>query len=333
MKITTLFLAIALMSLTACQQSPDCFREDIFCAALVTDTQGINDHGMNQHTWAGLEEAKANKLADRIEYIESVDSRDYEKNIVYFASQGFDMIITANPALRNKTLHTADLYPGSVFVGMNQAQTETRPNLIPITFAEDQMGFAAGVLAAQISATKVVGAVCETSGINSMWRYCEGFRSGAQFYAPEIKVIVFYRDDGDSEKLFIDEVWGFEAANKAIRRGADVIFAAGGATGQGALRAASEANLPAIGVERDQAAVLAESGSSVVTSFLGQASFEVQEVMRLLRVGNISGVRSGQIRNMPLEGYFPESLQNGVDFLLLKLWNGELKTNVALEKP
>ena len=333
MKIKNLFLAIALMGLTACQQSPDCFREDVFCAALVTDTLGIDDHGINQNTWAGLEEAKANKLADRIEYIESVDTRDYEKNIAYFASLGFDMVVTTNPALRDETLHAADLYPDSVFVGMNQPQAETRPNLIPVTFAEDQMGFAAGVLAAQISATRVVGAVCETSGIDAMWRYCEGFRAGVEFINPEIKVITFYRNDGDSEKLFIDEAWGFASANKAIKRGADVIFAAGGITGQGALHAAAEAKIPAVGVERDQAAALAESGSSVVTSFWGQASFEVQEVMRLLRGGNFINPRAGQIGNLPLNGNFPENLQNNIDLLLFSLWNGNLKINVPLEEP
>lgn len=333
MKIKNLFLAIALMGLTACQQSPDCFREDVFCAALVTDILGIDDHGINQNTWAGLEEAKANKLADRIEYIESVDTRDYEKNIAYFASLGFDMVVTTNPALRDETLHAADLYPDSVFVGMNQPQTETRPNLIPITFAEDQMGFAAGVLAAQISATRVVGAICETSGIDAMWRYCEGFRAGVEFINPEIKVITFYRNDGDSEKLFIDEAWGFASANKAIKRGADVIFAAGGITGQGALHAAAEAKIPAVGVERDQAAALAESGSSVVTSFWGQASFEVQEVMRLLRGGNFINPRAGQIGNLPLNGNFPENLQNNIDLLLFSLWNGNLKINVPLEEP
>lgn len=333
MKNKILFLAVVLLALPACRQSPDCFSEELFCAALVTDTLGIDDHGVNQNTWAGLEEAQANKLTDRIEYIESVNARDYEKNIAYFASQGFDMIVTTNPALRDETLHAADLYPDSVFVGMNQAQTESRPNLIPITFPEDQMGFVAGVIAATLTRTGVVGAICEISGIDSMWRYCEGFRAGAEFVNPELKVLVFYRDEGDSEKIFVDEAWGYDAANKAIRRGADVVFAAGGVTGQGALHAAAEANIPAIGTERDQAAVLAESGSSVVTSILGQASFEIKEVMRLLRDGNISGERLGQIENLPLNRNFSENLQDGVNFLLITLRNGVIKTNVASEKP
>ncbi len=74
-----------------------------------------------------------------------------------------------------------------------------------------------------------------------MWRYCEGFRAGAKFVDENIKIQVIYRDDGSSEKLFIDEAWGYETAQKLIQRGADVIFAAGGVTGQGALRAAAEA--------------------------------------------------------------------------------------------
>ena len=88
-------------------QSPDCFSQDLFCAALVTDTLGIDDHGISQNTWAGLEEAQMNNLTDRIEYIESVNTRDYEKNIAYFASQGFDMIVTTNAGLRDETLHAA----------------------------------------------------------------------------------------------------------------------------------------------------------------------------------------------------------------------------------
>lgn len=106
-------------ALSACLSSSDCFREDIFCAALVTDTQGIEDHGMNQDAWAGLQEAEANGLADQVEYIASVDARDYQKNIVYFANRGFDLIFTSGVSLDDETLQSADLYPDSTFVGLN----------------------------------------------------------------------------------------------------------------------------------------------------------------------------------------------------------------------
>ena len=326
-------LTIAVLGITACLQSSDCSSDKVFCAALVTDTLGVQDHGTNQDTWAGLEESKTNKLVDRIEYIESVDTRDYEKNISYFAKNGFDVIITTGAGLSDETLRSADLYPDSVFIGMNQLNEESRSNLVSITFPEDQMGFLAGALAARITKTQIVGAVCETSGIDSMWRYCEGFRAGVKFIDNNIKVQIIYNENGSSEKLFVDETWGYESGQTLIQRGADVIFAAGGATGQGALRAAAEAQVNAIGTERDQAAVLGESNYSVVTSILGSTSFEVQNVIRFLREGNINEEQSGQIRYMPLNQKFPENLTRELDILLQQLLNGEIKTGVASEKP
>lgn len=330
-----LFIITLALGLSACQPE-DCTSSKVFCAGLVTDTLGLDDHGINRDTWAGLESAKTNGDVDQIAVIESVDSRDYEKNIAYFAEQGYDAIITTGSGLGDETLRSSDLYPASVFIGINQPQAESRGNLIPVIFAEDQMGFAAGMLAARLSKTKVIGAVCETSGIDSMWRYCEGFRAGAGQTDEKVKVQVVYREGGSSESLFLDEAWGYETGKILIRRGADVIFAAGGLTGQGALRAASEADVQihAIGTERNQSAALGDAGSSVVTSFYGRTSSEVQDMMRLLG-SSISSYEQGpsQVGYLPLSGNFPESLSRDLDALILKLWIGETKTGVLPEKP
>ena len=324
-----IFLAIALMGLTACMQSPDCSSKEVFCAALVTDIRGLDDHGMNQETWNGLEESKAGGLVDQIEYIESVDVRDYEKNIAFFADKGFDVIFTSGPGMSDETLRSADLWTASVFVGVSQPQEETRPNLVSITFPEDQMGFLAGVLAARISRTQVVGAVCETSGIDAMWRYCEGFHAGAISVNENINVLISYRDNGNRDDIFIDDEWGHDAAQDLIKQGADVIFAAGGATGEGALRAAVDEQVYAIGSDRDQGA----AGLRVVSSFYGRASFQVQNVMRGLRSGNAEGQSRGLIQYVPLGEKFPESLTHELDNLLLGLANGEFKTGVLPAKP
>ena len=323
------FLTMIGWALSACLSSSDCFREDIFCAALVTDTQGIEDHGMHQDAWAGLQEAKANGLADQVEYIASVDARDYQKNIVYFANRGFDLIFTSGVSLDDETLQSADLYPDSTFVGLNQTFEESRPNLISVTFPEDQMGFAAGVSAATLTKTNIVAAVCETSGIDAMWRYCEGFRAGAKFTNDQLTVAVVYRDNGDSEKLFIDEAWGYATASDLIARGADVVFAAGGVTGQGAVKAASELGVYPIGAERDQFAALGVSGLGVVTSFYGQTQFEVQEVMRRVKNGQIPQIWQGSVQFVPLSPAYPPELSAQLEELLGMLKRGEIQTNVT----
>lgn len=326
-------MAIVLLGSTACMQSPACFREDIFCAGLVTDTLGIDDHGLNQDAWQGLEQSKTDDVVDQIAYIESIDTRDYAKNIDYFIEQGYDVIITSGIGLDDETLQASILQPAIVFIGINQPQADHPQNLIPLTFAEDQMGFLAGALAAQLTKTNIVGAVCETAGIDSMWRYCEGFRAGVNHMDDSMPVVVLYREGQESEKLFIDEAWGMEQGHYLINRGVDVIFAAGGITGQAALRVASEEGMYAIGTERDQAALLDESGRGVVTSIYGQTSFEVQRMLWLIKEGNIPLSESGQFGYVPLSEKFPESLSIELDRLVDDLIHGEVQTSVLLQKP
>lgn len=331
-----IFLAIA-VGLTACSQSPDCFREDVFCAGLVTNTSGVQDHGLNQDAWEGMKQSRAEGVVDHVAHIESVDSRDYAKNIAAFADDGYDMIITVGPAMDDETLRSADLYPDSVFMGIDQSQKETRPNLLPVRFPEDQAGFWAGALAAKLTRTGVIGAVCETSGIDAMWRYCEGFRKGAEYADDEVKALVIYREDGSSETLFIDSDWGFASAQGFIERGADVIFAAGGGTGQGALLAAAEAGFPAIGAERDQAAVLTEAAGVVVTSVYGRAGSEVQKWMRLVREGHaVDAEAVGTVGYVPyreVKTLIPDSMKSEMEELLVSLSTGMLTTNVPLNAP
>ncbi len=327
-----IFLAMICFSISACQPI-NCFDKDVFCAALVTDTLGVDDYGISQEIWAGLEESKTEGLTQQVAYIESVDTRDYQKNIAYFANRGYDLIITNGIGLQDETAYSALAYPNVMFVGFNQTYEDVRPNLISITFAEDQMGFVAGALASKISETGIVAGVCETSGIDSMWRYCEGFRNGALFTNPQIKVLIGYRDDGDREKIFVDESWGYETASSFIERGADVIFSAGGVTGQGALKASSEFGIYAIGTERNQFMALGESGSGVVSSFYGATRNQVKELMRFIRAGKVVESGIGQMQFVPLSQAFPESIGFEIQLLMTLLENGEIVTNVSAEKP
>jgi basic membrane protein A len=335
-RIYFFLLAIALAGFPACMQSPDCFRKDVFCAGLVTDTLGINDHGLNQDTWLGLTQAKEAGYLDQIAYIETVDPRDGEKNIAKFARDGFDVIITVGMGLRIETLHFADLNPGLVFIGIDQADEEIRPNLISVTFPEDQAGFLAGALAARLTQTKVIGAVCETSGLDPMWRHCEGFRKGALYIDKDIKVLVKYRNDGNREKLFIDSEWGNTTAHEMIRQGADVIFGVGGGTGQGALVAAAEEHVYAIGAEKDQGRVMAEATASIVTSIYGHGSYQVQEMMRLVQSNDWTNAKlSGSIGFVPYNPNIQVSEETikEMETLLFDLAVGTIQTGVAPSAP
>ena len=328
-----IILAIVTMSFSACAQSPDCFQKNVFCAALVTDTLGINDHGLNQASWSGLQQSKAKGVVDHIAYIESVDSRDYDKNIAFFIKQGYDVIITSNVGLQNATLRSADLYTASIFIGINQTGEELKPNFISVTFPEDQMGFFAGALATHLTGTNIVGGVCETSGIDAMWRYCEGFRAGVKFENPSVKPLIVYRDNGSPSKLFIDNKWGYDNAQTLIHDGADVIFAAGGGTATGALQAAEDGKIKSIGAEKDQAAVLADKSPGVVTSIFGRADVTVQELMRRVKSGDLSDATMSPFGYVSLDSLLSQDLVAHLNELLAGLTNQTIKTGVSPQKP
>ena len=119
------FLVLLSFLLAACSNSPACFREDVFCAGLVTDTLGIEDHGVNQDVWLGLQHSQSDDVVDEIAYIESVDTRDYQKNIEYFIEQGYDVIITSGIGLDDETLRMATVKPDTIFIGINQPQKDS----------------------------------------------------------------------------------------------------------------------------------------------------------------------------------------------------------------
>ena len=80
----------------------------------------------------------------------------------------------------------------------------------------------------------------------------EGYEAGAKATDPNINVISTYHPGG-IDVAFTDPEWGGATAAQTIDQGADVIFGAGGSTGNGALEeTATRDGLWCIGVDVDQ---------------------------------------------------------------------------------
>ncbi len=183
------YLVLASLFLPACiSGAPDCTQEDIFCAALVTNLQPVNDKAFNQAAWEGLQQAKSEGIADWVKYIESTDGRDYSKNIKTFADLGYDVIITIGESMSESTATAAEQFPEQYFFGIDQYQdwsidtdsSNDLNNLTGLVFPEDQAGFLAGALAALMTETNKVGAVCASDAFPTcleVWRRisCRGW--------------------------------------------------------------------------------------------------------------------------------------------------------------
>jgi basic membrane protein A len=287
----------------------------------------------------------ANGTIQHADHIESRSTLDYEKNISFFTTRAYDVIITVGMGQRIQTLEAARAQPNIIFLGLDQTLEDVLPNLYIIVFPHDKMGFFAGALAAMFTTTGVVGAVCETSEIDSVWQTCEGFTQGAQKCAgyckppfqDEIEVLVRYRDNQDPGKLFDDAEWGETAAHRLIRNGADVILGFGGATGQAALVASAEQGIFSLGAEKDQWYALPGARPSLITSVYPDTRFAVHDwLIHYYEDALVEKTTPGSITYAPfhdLDLKIDEGTRHAITDLLLALQSGVINTGNSEKAP
>lgn len=221
---------------------------------LVTDVGRVNDRSFNQSAWTGVQNAAAalGLGEDDYKYIETQDAKDYADNIGQFIDAGYNVIVTVGFALGEATITAAKDNPDVYFIGVDQFQAEAIPNLVGLIFHEDHAGFLAGALAAHLTKSGTIAAVLGTDLVPPVVAFKEGYEAGARYINPDIKIISTYHP-GELSQAFVDPEWGAATAKQAIDQGADVIFGAGGQTGNGALQeTATHEGLYCIGVDTDQ---------------------------------------------------------------------------------
>ena len=343
-KLHALFAAFLILSLflPACAPArPNCESEEVFCVGLVTDIGKISDRGFNQSAWKGVQQAQE-ELGALVQYIETGDIRDSYKNITTFADENYDVIVTVGFNLHEATRTAAKAYPDIKFIGVDQDQSEDiRENIAGLVFPEDQAGFLVGALAAMMSETHKVGAVCATDEIPPVWRLGEGYKAGAA-YADELTgiqtdVLVLYHDDVSFDTTFVDPEWGETSANAMVKEGVDVIFGCGGVTGNGAITAAAKAGIFAIGVDTDQYLTLPEVAPRMLSSAMKIITPGVFELLQSARNGNFpAGNFPGHVTYAPfhdLDNQVTVEVKTALEQINAGLLDGSIETNVPSEKP
>lgn len=277
---------------------------DKVCAVL--DTGGENDRSFNEFTLKGAREAAE---ADGLEfaYIVSEADTDYEKNINNFIDEGCGLIITVGFLMQDVTAQAARDNPDVSFAIVDAAyfpglgcdenvddcysEEGGLSNVTSLMFAEDEVGYLAGVLAGCMSESGVVGTVSGME-IPPVVRYVEGFQTGARSQNPDIETLNVYIPD------FNDPATGKQAGETMLANGADIIFGVGGNTGNGGLLAAHEAGLLAIGVDVDQYNTVPEVASSLVTSAQKNMDVASGEAVKAFAAGNLEpGINLATVAN------------------------------------
>ncbi len=300
---------------------------------LVTDVGEIDDKSFNQSSWEGVLAAEA--CGATVNYIETQNAADYADNIAEFAEADYDIIVTVGFALGPATLEAAKLYPDVLFIGVDQFQVEPVDNVVGLVFHEDQSGFLAGVLAARLTKTGTIAAVLGTDQVPPVVAFKEGYEAGARYVNPDIKIISTYHP-GAIDQAFTDPEWGATTARQALDQNADVIFAAGGKTGNGGLIEVANAVGPdgpppfCIGVDTDQWNTVPEAHPCLVSSAMklldkGVADIIMAYVDGTLEPGNFFG-EAALADFHDLADYVPDEVKAELEEITKGLLDGTIKT-------
>jgi basic membrane protein A len=262
-----------------------------FKIGLVTDVGRVNDRSFNQSAWEGVEQAAAQLGLGEgdIKYIETQDAKDYADNMQQFIDADFNVIVTVGFALGDATVVAAKENPDIHFIGVDQFQGEELPNLTGLVFKEDHAGYLAGVLAASLTRTGTIAAVLGTDLVPPVVAFKEGYEAGAKSVNPDVNLISTYHP-GELSQAFTDPEWGAATAKQAIDQGADVVFGAGGMTGNGALQeVATHEGLYCIGVDTDQWETLPAAHPCLVSSATKPITEGLVDLLQQVAAGEASG--------------------------------------------
>ncbi|HEX6288609.1 MAG TPA: BMP family ABC transporter substrate-binding protein [Herpetosiphonaceae bacterium] len=269
--------------------------------ALVTDVGKINDGTFNQFAYEGLQRAQQ-ELGIKVDYIETQQPTDYEKNLEQFASAKYDLVIGVGFLMGDAIKAIATRFPDVKFAIVDAAPEGAPDNVKPLLFKEDQAGYIVGTMAALLTKSNTIGVVGGVEQVPAVQRFVKGYEAGAKAQKADINVLQVYLPS------FTDPAAGGEAARSQIAEGADVIFGAGGQTGSGAIQAAAQEGAYVVGVDQDEYNTTFKKGSAegadkLVTSAIKRVDNAVFDTIKSVVDGNFSN-----------EQYVGDAANGGVDY-------------------
>ncbi|MBP3931162.1 MAG: BMP family ABC transporter substrate-binding protein [Peptostreptococcaceae bacterium] len=267
-------IAIGGTGIVGCTKASD---DEKVKVTLILDEGGVNDQSFNQSAWEGALEAKE-QYGVEINYIEAKQESDYATNIDMAIDQDADLVIGVGFKLTDTIEEAAKTYPESKFAIIDGTYEDIPENIMPILFNEEQAGYCAGLVAANMTKTNVIGFVGGME-IPSVTNFLIGFEKAIKEENKDIKVLSQYANS------FTDTAKGRIIAEQMISDKCDIIFTAGGAVNFGVFEATKEKGLYSIGVDMPSAHI----SPNIITSALKNVGTGVELTVKDLVEGNFKG--------------------------------------------
>ncbi len=252
------------------------YAADTIKPAVIYDLGGKFDKSFNEGVFGGATKfAKDTGIAFRDLEIQNDAQR--EQVLRKFAKDGFTPILMPGFAWATALGKIADEFPNTKF-GIIDMVVD-KPNVQSMVFKAEEGSFLVGVIAATTSKSGKVGFVGGMD-IPLISAFECGYAQGVKHVSDKNAVLA--NMTGTTPAAWNDPVKGGELAKAQISQGADIVFAAAGATGQGVLKAAADAGKFGIGVDSDQDNLFP---GKVLTSMLKRVDVATYESFKAAKDG------------------------------------------------
>jgi len=298
---------------------------DLKVAAVLPAT--VKDLSWNAQALDGLSRLEV-KYGYETSLTEMVTEADAERVLRDYANRGYDLIIAHSFNFQDACVRVAEDFPDQNFA--NMSGFKTAPNVIACDWLGHESGYLAGVLAAMVTKTDRIG-MLGGYATPDVVRIHEGFKLGIKEIDPDIETFTTYVGSWrDSSK-------GLEASMAMIENQADIILSIGDGMTVGAIKAAEQKGVNAIGAIGDLHP-LAED--TVLTSVVYNIPETIEILATRTRDGTFKegsrylhlGLKENGTLLAPYRGNVPDHVAKKVEKYRQKIISGEI-TVPKIDKP
>ena len=294
-----------------------------FRVALLTPGP-ISDQSWNGGAYQGLLRIR-DSLGATVSHIQTKTPAEFEEQFRQYGAQKYDLVFGHGFEFQDAAKRVGPDFPKTVYVVTSA--TATGQNVAGIEFAFADASYLAGMVAATMSRTNVIGVIGGTE-LPPVKESFSAFARGAKSTKPGITVLTSYIGNWD------DVSAGREQALAQIGRNADVIFQNADAAGLGVFQAARETKKALIvGSNSNQNSLAPEITIASVVIDLPHAFLTVaREVKartfkaRVIRLGTESDVVT-LVLNPAFAPRIPSAALRAVDSVRAELRAGRFDAN------
>lgn len=213
-----------------------------FRVALLTPGP-ISDQSWNGGAYEGLMQIR-DSLSAEVSHIQTKTPAEFDENFRQYGAKGFSLVFGHGFEFQDAAARVGPAFPGTIFI--TTGGTRTSANVAAMSFAFEQPSYLAGIVAASVSKSGLIGCIGGTE-LPPVKSGFAAFVQGVHAVNPRATVVIAFLGNWE------DAGAGKEQALAQIARGVDVIYQNADAAGLGIFQAAKESKgVYIIGSNSDQ---------------------------------------------------------------------------------